>query len=267
MQSTADFAQWLGPGDAEALDALRPVLALRLDPMLATAVAMAGALLLAIPVTWVYARTRTGRLADRSVLETILVLPVAVAAIVMVVQNSIALAFSLAGIVAAVRFRSALKDTKDAVFLFIAIGIGIAAGSRALDVALVMSLLFTATMLGAASFESMRGTLSGTRAAPAARAPLRLGKRRTAILLVHAAQRKGAEAAVEPVLDNNAKSWILADAAETADGRTALKYWLRLRKSVSPADLLAELRAAGQRADFSIELHAAEAAEPAAVGL
>jgi hypothetical protein len=65
-----------------------------------------------------------------------------VTGIVMIVQDSIALAFSLAGIVAAVRFRTTLEDTKDAVYVFLAIAVGLAAGVQALVLAFVLSLVF-----------------------------------------------------------------------------------------------------------------------------
>ena len=74
-------------------------------------------------------------------------LPVVVAGIVLIVKNSVALAFSLAGIVAGVRFRNTLKDPKDAVYIFLALSIGLAAGVRASDVALVSSLIFNLVIL------------------------------------------------------------------------------------------------------------------------
>jgi len=58
------------------------------------------------------------------------------------VQNSLPLAFSLAGIAAAVRFRTTLKDTKDAVYVFVSIAVGLSAGVQALGVAFVLSLIF-----------------------------------------------------------------------------------------------------------------------------
>jgi len=69
-----------------------------------------------------------------------LILPGVVAAIVLVVQHSLALAFSLAGIVAGVQFRRALQDTFDALFILVAIGTGIAAGVKALEIATVLTL-------------------------------------------------------------------------------------------------------------------------------
>ena len=60
----------------------------------------------------------------------------------MIVLNSLALAFSLAGIVAAVRFRFSLSQPSDAMYIFVAIGIGLGSGIGALGVAAVISATF-----------------------------------------------------------------------------------------------------------------------------
>lgn len=112
------------------------------------AVSMVASLAIMIPVTWTYMVTRRLRGYDESVLHALLILPVAVTGIVMIVRDSIALAFSLAGIVAAVRFRTTLDDTKDAVYVFLAIGVGIACGVQALGLAVVLSLIFNAVVVG-----------------------------------------------------------------------------------------------------------------------
>src|SRR5438552_18921380 len=70
----------------------------------------------------------------------------AVAWIVVLVKYSISLAFSLAAIVAAVRFRNTLDDSKDAVYIFLATAIGLASAVD-LPVALVISLLFNMVAL------------------------------------------------------------------------------------------------------------------------
>ena len=101
-----------------------------------------GALAIMVPVVWSYIVIKRREDYDQSVVHALLILPVAVTGIVIIVQNSIPLAFSLAGIVAAVRFRTTLKDTKDAVYVFLAIGVGLAAGVQALGVAFVLSLIY-----------------------------------------------------------------------------------------------------------------------------
>ena len=103
-------------------------------------VAIIGALLCALPVTWVYMVVRSGEEYDQSLVHTILVLPMVVTGIVIIVQNSLALAFSLAGIAGAVRFRNSLKSSGDALFILLAVAIGLSAGIGAVELAAVVSI-------------------------------------------------------------------------------------------------------------------------------
>ncbi len=105
-------------------------------------VASIGATILAVPVSWAYFITSRATRIDQSFLQTILILPLLVTGIAMIVLNSIALAFSLAGIVAAVRFRFSLNQPSDAMYIFVAIAIGLGAGIGALGIAYVISLMF-----------------------------------------------------------------------------------------------------------------------------
>jgi hypothetical protein len=105
-------------------------------------VAMIGALLAALPVTWVYLGVRDDDEYDQSLINTILVLPLVVTGIVIIVQNSLALAFSLAGIAGAVRFRNSLKSSGDALFILLAVAIGLSAGIGAVELAAVISIGF-----------------------------------------------------------------------------------------------------------------------------
>jgi hypothetical protein len=105
-------------------------------------IASMGAILLAVPVSWVYFITSRARTIDQSFLQTIMVLPVVVTGISMIVLNSLALAFSLAGVVAAVRFRFTLRQPSDAMYIFVAIAIGLGSGIGALGIAMVISLAF-----------------------------------------------------------------------------------------------------------------------------
>src|ERR1041385_2344437 len=102
--------------------------------------AMVGAVLLSIPVAWIYSLTRQKKGFQPSVMETLILLPALVAGIVVFVKYSLALAFGLAGIVAAVRFRTSLEDSKDAVYIFLATAVGLAAGVQ-LPMAAVISVV------------------------------------------------------------------------------------------------------------------------------
>jgi hypothetical protein len=102
-------------------------------------VAIIAAIVVSLPVSWVYMAVRGGEEYDQSLVNTIIVLPMVVTGIVIIVQNSLALAFSLAGIAGAVRFRHSLKSSGDALFILLAVGTGLAAGIGAIELAAVIS--------------------------------------------------------------------------------------------------------------------------------
>ncbi|MDB4916522.1 MAG: hypothetical protein JWM95_4166 [Gemmatimonadetes bacterium] len=110
------------------------------------AVAMLSAILLSIPVAWVYLLTRAKRGYQQSVVQLLIILPLVVSGIVLLVKYSVTLAFSLAGIVAAVRFRNSLDDSKDAAYVFLATAIGLASAVN-LPVAAVISVAFNITIM------------------------------------------------------------------------------------------------------------------------
>ncbi|MBL4618794.1 MAG: DUF4956 domain-containing protein, partial [Marinicaulis sp.] len=105
-------------------------------------IAVFGALLTIVPVSWTYMAIRNRDEYDQSLVATIIILPIVVTCIVIIVHNSLALAFSLAGIVGGVRFRNTLKSSGDALYILLAIGIGLSAGIGAMEIAVAMSLVF-----------------------------------------------------------------------------------------------------------------------------
>ena len=111
------------------------------------ACASLGAAILITPVSWVYFITSRTKDIDQSFVQTIVVMPIVVTGISTIVLNSIALAFSLAGIVAAVRFRFTLDQPSHAMYIFVAISIGLSAGIGALGVTAVISAVFVYTTL------------------------------------------------------------------------------------------------------------------------
>ena len=106
------------------------------------ATAILGALVTALPVSWVYMSTRSAEEYDQSLISSILILPIVVTSIVIVVQHSLALAFALGGIAGAVRFKNSLKSSGDALYILLSVGIGLASGIGAVELALVMSIGF-----------------------------------------------------------------------------------------------------------------------------
>lgn len=135
------------------------------QPLILVVVAVSSAFILALPVAWIYMFTRQRKGYRPSDVHALVLLPVVVAGVVVLVKSSVALAFSLAGIVAAVRFRTSLEDTKDATFIFLATALGLACAVQ-LEVAAVLSVLFNAAVLilWTADFARVPPALEGVRA-------------------------------------------------------------------------------------------------------
>ena len=117
------------------------------DRALRLLMSLVGTLVFMVPVSWVYARTRSGKQSG-AMLETIFLLPIVVTSVIVIVQNSLVLAFSLFGVVGAVRFRNSLKSPSDAVFVFASLSVGLAAGVAEIGVAGVASMVFSLTVIG-----------------------------------------------------------------------------------------------------------------------
>ncbi|GEM_PF-1446248 len=233
---------------------------------MATLIALTGALLLALPPLVVYRLTTPNGRFDPSLAESLFILPVAVAGIVTVIQGSLAVALSLAGVVTTVRFRSALRETNDAAYIFLAVAIGVAAGAAALDIGAVLALFFCAAMLllwatrryvARKHPEAVLPPLEphkhdkheyGEGTASEATAPGMLsaaGEDHHAFIAVHAPQKDAARRLVEPLLGDRTKSWVLQDAATESDGSASLTYSVHMRKHVSPAALASAIHEAG----------------------
>jgi hypothetical protein len=134
-------------GIRSALEGQIPILDARTGLPISEVFAMAAAFALMLPVTWIYIMTRRRKGFRQSVVQTLVILPIVVAGVVFMVKNSLALAFSLGGIVAAVSFRNTLRDTKDAVYIFLATGVGLAAGIQSVSFAAALSITFNLVIL------------------------------------------------------------------------------------------------------------------------
>ena len=137
----------------------------RFELAITTMLAILGTLALMLPVSWVYMSARNARRYNQSVVQTLLILPIVVSGIILVVRNSLALAFSLAGVVAAVRFRTTFSDARDVVFIFLAIAVGFAAGVQTFTVAALLSASFNFVLLFVWRYDFGRNVLEPTASA------------------------------------------------------------------------------------------------------
>jgi hypothetical protein len=88
-----------------------------------------AAFVLAQAVAWVYIWTHRGISHSSSLTQSLVVLAVIVALVMLVIGSNLARAFGLFGALALIRFRTPVKDSRDTVYLFLSVAIGIATGT------------------------------------------------------------------------------------------------------------------------------------------
>jgi len=81
-------------------------------------------------VAWVYYITHSGLSYSRSYVQSLILITVVVSMVMAVIGNNIITAVGLMGALAIVRFRNVIKDTRDIVFIFSSLVIGMACGSH-----------------------------------------------------------------------------------------------------------------------------------------
>jgi hypothetical protein len=104
------------------------------------AVRVGMAFLCGLAIAWLYRRTYRGPGYSVAYTNTLILLAMSTAVIIMVIGNNLARAFGLVGALSVVRFRHAVKNTQDIVYVFLALGVGMAAGVGFYAVALVGTL-------------------------------------------------------------------------------------------------------------------------------
>ena len=81
-------------------------------------------------IGWIYQITHRGGSYTQSFVFTLVLNGMVVALVMMIVGSSIARAFSLVGALSIIRFRNAVKETRDVGFIFFTMAIGMAVGTQ-----------------------------------------------------------------------------------------------------------------------------------------
>jgi hypothetical protein len=123
-----------------------------LPPLPALLLQLLLALALAVPVAVVYARTHRGTSYSRTFVQSLVLLPLVVTIVMIAIGDSMARAFGLFGALALIRFRTPIKDSRDTIFLFLAVGITVGVANTLLAVAGTAFVLLVAIALTALGF-------------------------------------------------------------------------------------------------------------------
>lgn len=90
---------------------------------------IALAFFLSVLISWIYKKTHSGLSYSRSFVFTLILMSILISVVMTVVGNNLASAFTLLGAFTIIRFRTAIKETRDIAFVFWALVIGMAVGT------------------------------------------------------------------------------------------------------------------------------------------
>lgn len=188
------------------------------------ALAMLLAFVLGRVVAWTYEWTHDGLSYARSFTHSLVLGPMVATLLMLAIGDNLARGLGILGTMALVRFRTNVRDTRDMMFLFVALAAGVACGVRAFAVCGV-------------------GVLAYCLAAFALRWGIGTGRQRFDGLLRYWLPREAIDAeAMGKVLAAHCRSHVLVAVRDLGQG-DALEYaWqVRLRSPASREQLVAQL--------------------------
>ncbi|WP_340818573.1 DUF4956 domain-containing protein [Methanolobus sp. WCC4] len=97
-------------------------------------------------IGWLYKRTHKGTSYTQSYVHTLIMMGLVVDVIMLIVGSNIARAFSLVGALSIIRFRNAVKEIRDIGFIFFAMAIGMATGTKFYMLAIIATCVIGALL-------------------------------------------------------------------------------------------------------------------------
>lgn len=95
----------------------------------------------------VFVYTHKNDVYDKSFRDTLFLLPLVISVIIVLVSGNLATAFSLAGVFALVRFRTAIADSRDITYILSAVGVGLAIAMGYINYAIVITLFISLLLI------------------------------------------------------------------------------------------------------------------------
>lgn len=98
-------------------------------------------------IGWIYKITHRGTSYTQSFVFTLVMNGMIVAVVMLIVGSNIARAFSLVGALSIIRFRNAVKETRDVGFIFFTMAIGMAIGTRFYTLGVIATVVISLAIL------------------------------------------------------------------------------------------------------------------------
>ncbi|SNT64632.1 protein of unknown function [Asanoa hainanensis] len=196
------------------------------------AISLSLSFVLSVLIGWVYRFTHRNISYSQSYVQTLVILGMLIALIMLVVGSNIARAFALVGALSVVRFRNAIKETRDVGFIFLVMGVGMAAGTRFYTLAIVAAVAISLVILVMYRFNWFASNIQRQ------------------VVKVQVPPDGDYVAHIQDVLIAHTSEFELVSIESIRGGAlTELMYTVRLRKGHEPGQLISALgeRTGGQR--------------------
>jgi hypothetical protein len=178
---------------------------------------------LSAALAWIYRATYDGLSYQKGFVQTLALGGPVAAMAMLAIGDDIARGLGLVGALTLIRFRATLKDTRDLMFAFASLSVGVACGVTALGIAVLGALVFgTAAMI-------LYWTGFGSR------------RSFDAVLRLRAAYAEPAQIELVRVLGRHCRSFTLVNMRDLGGALQEQSYQLRLGNRRSGGALLAEL--------------------------
>lgn len=102
---------------------------------------------LAIVISVIYRITHTGMSYSRTFVLTMIIMAITVSFIMLIIGSNLARAFSLVGALSIIRFRNAVKDSRDTGYIFLTMAIGMACGTKIYFMAILFTIFSSIILL------------------------------------------------------------------------------------------------------------------------
>ena len=179
-------------------------------------------------VAFFYRACFRGRLYSPTFAHSLVLLSMITTIVIMVIGSNLARAFGLVGAMAIIRFRTAVKEMQEIIFIFFALAVGMAAGAGLTLIAVTGTVFVGGAAVGLS------------------RIPLSMRSRREFLLQFTYRGPEDADAAYLAALKKHCTgSRLLNMRSAEADEGIELSFHVRLRDGRKAAELLRDLRALG----------------------
>ena len=182
------------------------------------------ALVCGLFISLIYRVTYRGPSYSYTFVNALILLTMITAVVMLVIGNNLARAFGLVGAMSIIRFRTAVRDTLDIVFIFFALSIGLAAGTGATGIAVVATLVvgFVIWVLLSSGFGR------------------RVAKRH--LMQIEYMGDIEADTAIKKLIRRNTRWRKLVNIRDRGNDRLDVFYHIKLRRNTQPAELVRKLK-------------------------